>query len=721
MNGRWLCLLLVVLGCAAPAAEEDVIREDGVPPAAFQTWQHYLGDPGRSHYSTLFQIDTANVARLEVAWVYNSGGLEEGRGTQIQTNPLVVDSVLYGVNPALTLFALHAATGAVLWTFEPGEKDGSGLGVNRGLSYWAAADGAEARLFFASGPYLYAVDPQTGQVMASFGEGGKVDLRQGLGRDPETLSVVANTPGAVYEDLLIMGTRVQESPGAAPGHIRAYDVRSGAIRWTFHTIPQPGEFGYETWPPEAYTYIGGANNWAGMALDVQRGLVFIPTGSAAFDFYGGNRHGENLFANALIALDARTGERRWHFQFVRHDLWDRDLPAPPNLVTLEREGRRIPAVAQITKSGHVFVFHRETGEPLFPIEEVAVPPSKLVGEQAWATQPLPTRPAPFARQRLTETMLYAPDEQAFVDDFVDKQINDAPLTVRDRFRQVTSAGQFVPPDTLGVIVFPGFDGGGEWGGAAVDPTNGVMYVNANEMAWIVRMGRVGGEGTVGETLYQIHCARCHGGALQGLGEIPALSAVGERLAADTIRQVVQKGRGAMPANPQFSPDELEAVVAFLLGEETGDHRAVVSTEVPYSVKGFGRFFDSRGYPAVEPPWGTLNALDLNTGEYRWQVPLGHIDAVEDPDHPVTGAENYGGPVVTASGLLFIAATKDEKIRAFHARTGAVLWEASLPAGGYATPVTYQVDGRQYLVIACGGGKMGTPPGDAYVAFALPDD
>ena len=721
MKSRWLYLLLVVLGCAAPATEEDVIREDGVPHAAFQAWQHYLGDPGRSHYSTLTQIDTTNVAGLEVAWVYHSGGLEAGRGTQIQTNPLVVDSVLYGVNPALTLFALHAATGAVLWTFEPDEKDGSGLGVNRGLSYWAAVDGAEAHLFFASGPYLYAVSPQTGQGIASFGEGGKVDLREGLGRDPETLFVVANTPGAVYEDLLVMGTRVQESPGAAPGHIRAYDVRSGAIRWTFHTIPQPGEVGYETWPPDAYTYIGGANNWAGMALDVQRGLVFIPTGSAAFDFYGGNRHGENLFANSLLALDARTGERRWHFQFVRHDLWDRDLPAPPNLVILEREGRRIPAVAQITKSGHVFVFHRETGEPLFPIEEVAVPPSTLLGEQAWATQPLPTRPAPFARQRLTEDMLYAPDEQAFVDDFVDKQINDAPLTVRERFRQVTSEGQFVPPDTLGVIIFPGFDGGGEWGGAAVDPTRGVMYVNANEMAWIVRMGRVGGEGTVGETLYQIHCARCHGGALQGLGEIPALTAVGERLAADTIRQVIRKGRGAMPAHPQFSSDELEALVAFLRGEEAADHRAVVSTEVPYSVKGFGRFFDSRGYPVVEPPWGTLNALDLNTGDYLWQVPLGHIDAVEDADHPVTGAENYGGPVVTASGLIFIAATKDEKIRAFHARTGEALWEASLPAGGYATPTTYQVAGRQYVVIACGGGKMGTEPGDAYVAFALPDD
>lgn len=715
----FIVVLCLLVGCTTSSDHRTDIHEDGIPASAFTTWQHYLGDPGRTHYSTLDQIDTSNVAQLDVAWTYASGGLVEGQTTQIQTSPLIVDSVLYGVSADLTLFAVHAGTGEPLWTFEPDAKDGSGLGLNRGLSFWGA--GAEARVFFSSGPYLYAIQAQTGAVVASFGAAGKVDLRENLGREPSSLFVVANTPGAIFEDLIIMGTRVQESPGAAPGHIRAYNVRTGALAWIFHTIPQPGETGYETWPPDAHTYIGGANNWAGMAVDVTRGLVFIPTGSAAFDFYGGNRHGDNLFANTLLALDARTGERRWHFQFVRHDLWDRDLPAPPNLITVHRDGQPIPAVAQITKSGHVFLFHRETGEPLFPIEDVPVPPSTLLGEQAAPTQPFPTQPAPFSRQRLTEADLYAPDAEAFVADFVDKTINHTGLTVRERFRQVTSAGQYVPPDTNGVIIYPGFDGGAEWGGAAVDPRRGVLYVNANEMAWIVRMGRVDGEGaTLGAVTYQIHCARCHGGSRQGLGAISALIDVGDRLATDTLHAVIANGRGAMPANPQLSSDELEAVVAYLLDhEESGDHRAVVSSDVPYSVAGFGRFLDAKGYPVVKPPWGTLSAIDLNTGDYHWQVPLGHIDELNDPDFPMTGTENYGGPVVTAGGLIFIAATKDEKIRAFHAETGAMVWEAPLPAGGYATPATYEIDGKQYLVIACGGGKMGTPSGDNYVAFALP--
>jgi quinoprotein glucose dehydrogenase len=422
---------------------------------SYYSWDDYLGDSGRSHFSNLTQIDTVNVKHLELSWSYKSGGLEEGRTTQIQTNPMVIGNRLFGVNAAIELFAVNAKTGEKLWKFEPNIKDNSGLGLNRGLSFWRSNSNEPSRLFFTSGSKLYAVNIDDGKVISSFGENGSIDLRDGLGRNPEKLSVVANTPGAIYKNTLVMGTRVGEGPGSSPGHIRAYDVVTGKILWTFHTIPQPDQFGYETWPKDAYKTVGGANSWAGIAMDQERGIAYVPTGSAAFDWYGGNRHGKNLFANSLLALDAKTGERIWHFQMVHHDLWDRDLPAPPNLFEMTRKGKKIPAVAQVTKSGHVFIFNRLTGEPLFPIEEKSYPGSLLEGEQAHSTQPLPTKPKPFAKQILRESDLYAPNQPAFVDDFVDKEQNIDPPTVLDKFKQITSKGQFVPIDTTGVLLYPG--------------------------------------------------------------------------------------------------------------------------------------------------------------------------------------------------------------------------------------------------------------------------
>ncbi len=716
-------LLIICLIISCKKKEGSTILNDG----NFTIWQHYLGDPGRSHYSTLEHINAQNVKNLELAWSYKSGGTEEGRITQIQTNPLIIGDKLYGVNAAIELFALNAITGEELWKFSPSAKDNSGLGLNRGLSYWPSSDAdEESRLFFPSGSRLYAVSAENGKPITSFGDNGSIDLRDGLGRPPEKLSVVANTPGAIYQDLLVMGTRVGEGPGSSPGHIRAYNTVTGEIEWTFHTIPQPGEYGYDTWPAEAYKTVGGANSWAGIAMDTERGIAYIPTGSAAFDWYGGDRVGANLFANCLLALDAKTGERLWHFQMVRHDMWDRDLPAPPNLFDMEKDGETIPAVAQITKTGHVFIFNRVTGEPLFPIEEKEYPSSKLEGEQAFKTQPLPTKPAPFARQLLTENDLYDPNRPAFVDDFVDKDQNIDPPTVLEKFKGVTSNGQFIPIDTTGVMLYPGADGGAEWGGAAIDPRDGVMYVNSNEMAWIVRMKKVGGsDGTnanFGASLTQIHCARCHGGELQGLAGIPELQNVKERFSADSIASIISNGKGAMPSMPNLADHEIAGITNFLLGmEQEKDHRVEESNiDVPYAVAGFGRFKDDRGFPVVKPPWGTLNALDLNSGEYLWQIPLGHEEAFDDPEYPVSGTENYGGPVITSGGVLFIAATRDEKLRAFNMKTGELLWEDELPAGGYATPATYEVDGQQFLVIACGGGKMGTMSGDEYRAYALPN-
>lgn len=714
--GRHIFFLVFTLLLSCSDAVERNIRE------YHSTWQHYLGDPERSHYSTLAQIDSANVSNLKLAWTYKSGGLVEGRTTQIQTNPLIVGNVLFGVNAAVELFAINAEIGEEIWKFSPPIKDDSGLGVSRGLSFWNSNGTAPSRIFFTSGPKLFAIDPENGKPISSFGNQGNIDLRDGLGRNPEQLSVVANTPGTIYKNLLIQGTRVGEGPGASPGHIRAYDVLTGKIEWTFHTIPQPGEFGYETWPKEAYKTVGGANSWAGMALDMNRGIVYIPTGSAAFDWYGGDRIGANLFANSLLALKADTGERIWHFQMVHHDLWDRDLPAPPNLLEIGQDGKFIPAVAQVTKSGHVFTFNRLTGEPLFSIEEKSYPNSKLRGDQTFATQPLPLKPKPFARQLLTEKDLYDPNRKAFVDDLVDKNQQKNTPTVLEKFKSITSEGQFIPIDTTGVILYPGADGGAEWGGAALDPTTGTMYVNSNEMAWVVKMKAVGGDDSMslGESLTQIHCARCHGGQLQGLAGIPELQNVHLRMNPDSINTIIQKGKGAMPGMPNLSDDEINEIMRFLTNsEKENDHRVEkVTLDVPYALAGFGRFKDDRGFPVVKPPWGTLNAINLNTGEYLWTVPLGHEKELEDPEFPVSGIENYGGPVITAGGLLFIAATKDEKIRAFHMKTGEQLWEDDLPAGGYATPATYKVDGKQYVVIACGGGKMGTSSGDEYRAYAL---
>lgn len=678
----------------------------------YREWTVYGGGPDSIRYSTLDQINRDNVARLRVAWTYDTG--DAFPDSEMESNPIIVNGLLYATTPKLRLIALDAATGKLRWSFDPHQGERAfGKARNRGVTYWSG--GADQRIFLAASHWLYALDARTGAPIGAFGEDGRVDLRLGLGRPAEEMSISATSPGIVYKDLLIMGSSVSETLPASPGDIRAYDVRTGKIRWTFHTIPHPGEFGYDTWPKDAWQYIGGANNWAGMSLDIQRGLVFVPTGSAAFDFYGANRKGDDLFANTLLALNAETGERRWHFQAVRHDLWDRDFPAPPSLVTIERDGRRIDAVAQITKSGHVFLFERQTGKPLFPIEEYSVPPTSVDGELAAERQPLPLKPPPFARQ-------------IFSEDMATHRTPEAHAAVLARLRKVRSGGQFVPPSLEGTVIFPGFDGGAEWGGAAFDPASGWLYVNANEMPWILRLVEApAGRKTTGRSLYSARCAGCHRQDLRGSPpEFPALAGIAARRTREQIAAIIRQGGGRMPAFAQLPPDAVAAIVAYVAAGEDVPVAGVAPSAWPIEQKymhdGYNKFLDPDGYPAVEPPWGTLNAIDLNKGEIAWKIPFGEYPELAAKGLRDTGSENYGGPVATAGGLLFIAATvRDRKFRAFDKTTGKLLWETTLPAAGNATPATYEVDGRQYVVIAAGGGKWGAPSGGSYVAFALPKD
>ncbi|HBY61816.1 MAG TPA: pyrrolo-quinoline quinone [Solibacterales bacterium] len=687
---------LVVLFAAAAAAAQD--------------WPTYHGSPANTKYSALTQINTSNVARLKLAWRFDTG--DYFKGAEMQSSPLVAGSTVYVVSPKMRVFALDAETGRQKWAADPNEGPPVTANMrNRGLNYWSG--GKQERLYLAVREYLYSLDARTGKLDPRFGEKGRVDLRKGLGRDVTGLSVTITTPGVVFGNLLIVGSMVSESLPAAPGHVRAYDTRSGKLVWTFYTIPKPGTLGADTWPAGAQAYIGGANSWAGLALDGKRGIVYVPTGSAAFDFFGSNRAGDNLYANSLVALKAATGERLWHFQFVKHDVWDRDLPAAPTLVTVRRGGRSIDAVAQITKSGHVWVFDRVTGESLFPWKDVPVPPSDVHGEVLARTQPLPLAPPPFSRQEFTE-------------DLVTDRTPQARESVLQRLRQVRNGPQFTPPSLEGTVVFPGFDGGGEWGGASWDPETGLFYVNANEMAWILRLvpSRKGALNT-GKKLYSRHCASCHREDFAGAPpNFPSLENLVSRQNEKQVMAVIEKGAGRMPAFGFLREDARDAITRYVL---KGEDKEVMAPpggggepwDLPYGIDGYNRFRDPQGYPAVKPPWGTLNALNLNTGEYAWRIPFGEFPELVAQGLRDTGSENYGGSVVTKGGLLFIAATKaDNKFRAFDKLTGKVLWEYTMEAAGHSTPATFVVKGRQYVLQGAGGGKYKTEKAGIYYAFAL---
>jgi quinoprotein glucose dehydrogenase len=678
-------------------------------------WPVYRGDPKGNQYASIAQIHAANVHRLQRAWEYRTGDADQ-RST-MHVNPLVIKGTMYVTTPALKAVALDAATGRERWVFDPSVyNNGTVVRLrNRGVTYWRGTEGE--RIFHFVRDRVYAIDANSGRLIRTFGTNGYVDLRQNLGVDPSTAVIEMTSPAAVFKNFLIVASRVNESYDASPGHIRAYDAVTGQLRWMFHTIPRKGEFGWDTWQWVENENYGGANAWGGVTVDEQRGWVFAATGSATEDFYGGFRKGSNLFANSVLALDATTGERKWHYQTVRHDIWDYDNPPAPILVTLRNGNTSRDAVVQLTKMGYTFVLDRDTGEPLFPVHENRVPRSTVPGEETWPTQALPLKPQPLVRQMLTEADLtrITPESHAYA--------------LRE-FRKYVSGPMFTPPSLQGTITTPGHLGGAEWHGASFDPMLNMLYVNVNEAPTINRLRPVHDIGAenlspaqLGRRIYERTCAACHGVERQGTApHTPALlNIIATR---GEIERVIAQGRNAMPAFPQFRPRELSALSTYLKGAppDATSGPAGESTADRYTIDGYPLFLDQHGVPAIAPPWGTLNAVDLVSGDLAWKVPLGEYPALVKKGIRQTGSLNFGGAVATAGGIIFIAATADEKIRAFEKHSGKVLWEHQLPAGGYATPSVYMVAGRQYVAIAAGGsGKNATKSGDAIVAFALPAD
>ncbi|MEJ7766387.1 MAG: PQQ-binding-like beta-propeller repeat protein [Chitinophagaceae bacterium] len=724
----------------------------------YQHWQAYGGNSENIKYSALSEINTANVSKLQVAWVYSSGQASATNTTDMKSNPLIVDGILYGLNPQLKLFALDAATGKEKWVYDPvtvpekGKNIGRGpfassTKISRGLAFYKGSDKDQRLLYTPGGGHaLYCIDALTGKIIPTFGNKGIVDLHDGLDiENSDDLHISNTSPGIIYKDLIIMGSRLSESAQSAPGHIRAYDVHTGKQVWTFHTIPHPGEPGYETWQnPKAYTYVGGSNVWGGFSLDKERGIVFAGTGCPTPDFYGGNRKGDNLYANSVLALDARTGKLIWHYQTIHHDLWDWDIPTHPILAQVKKDGKKIDVAVQITKQGFIFMFDRVSGKPVHPIEEVPVPASELMGEKNSPTQPVPTFFKPFVRQVITEADLLR-------EGIPDSSYQD----ILKKFKSYKTGNMWNPPSIQGTLQNPGWNGGGEWGGPSYDPTTGIMYVNANESPWVVRMTDINepdktdsaatlNNFQAGKVLYESQCSGCHGLDRKGGESNPALANNPSLLGIDkrsnmsaavkfdesSFKSLITTGRNNMPPFGHLTEEQKTALASYVLNIESKQKQRFSRTNEeadlpehfrsPYRMSG-GKFLTKEGYPAVKPPWGHLSAINLNTAEVVWKVPIGDYPELKAKGIHA-GSENFGSSVVTAGGLVFIAATRDEKIRAFNKKTGELLWEADLPAAGIATPAVYQVKGKQYVVIACGGGgKQRTKSGDKYVAFTLTDE
>jgi len=667
-----ICAVITLAACGAPQQEaaKDI------------DWPTYLGDNGRQHYSSLDQVTRDNVSRLELAWSYNSG---DPSGS-MYTSPLVIDGVFYGLSPSLVPFALNAATGEEIWRNDL-DIDG---GAQRGLMWWANGD--DKRLFFSQGKTLIAISAHNGELIAGFGDNGKVDMTP---KDIERAYMGVTVPGVVFEDNLIMGFSTTEDEDAYPGSIRAFSALTGEIVWAFNTIPARGDPGSETWAEGSLGRAGGANVWSGMALDEDRGILFAPTGSATPDFYGANRLGDNLYANCLLAIDVRTGELQWHHQVFKHDLWDRDNPSPPTLVQLQRDGKTIDAVAITTKSGQLFAFDRDTGESMYDLIAVETLPSTIPGEVPAPVQHV--SPVVISRQTF-EVTNRTPEATKFVED----KIKDWDLR------------PWAPPRLGTVLLYPWYDGGGEWGGSAFDPANNRLIVNSNDEAGILTLSEIP-VGFSNFGAYASNCGACHGMKLEGTDLAPSLVGVLDRMDFAELGELMDAGIGRMPSFSHLDDTERRGVFRYIASPELEEDEP--STEVRFVLSsGYVYLRDHEDLPGNSPPWGTLNSIDLATGEIAWKINFGNFLSHPDLDY---GSISYGGPVVTASGLIFIAATPDKLFRAYDSQDGILLWETELSAAGFSTPAIYSVDGKQYISIAAGGSRLGPPSGSEYFTYALP--
>jgi quinoprotein glucose dehydrogenase len=708
-----------IAGCTRLRIEPSASAEGALP---YRTWSMYEGDLGAAHFSSLTQIHRGNVHALKVAWTYTVAD-----NSAMGFCPLVVDSTMYVIGEQGALVALHAATGKELWvhTFPNPSRSAR----DRGLLYWESTDRADRRLFVPRRNQLYAIDALTGQDVTGFGTNGSIDVREGIARDREKISANPSSPGIVFEDLVILGSGPGEAYGSGPGDIRAFDARTGRLVWIFHTIPHPGEFGHETWDdPEAWKSAGGANVWGGMSVDAARGILYLPLGSATYDFYGADRLGANLFANALVALDVRTGRRLWHFQTVHHDLWDYDLASTPALLTVRHDGKPRDIVALAGKTGFVYTFDRVTGEPIWPIEERPVPPSDMPGEVTWPTQSFPTKPEPFA------VLSFTPED---VNPYL-------PAAERDSLIRyvagMNNRGLFTPPSTTPTMQMPGNSGGSNWGTTAADPTTGLFYVIAKNLPTVLTLEReipgVPGPEAFpperGAFVYRQNCQQCHLADRIGQLPVPTLVGVTERLTPEEFRTVVTEGRGTMPAFRDLSAAEVGFLLAFLTNPDMIPPRPPVEIDstVPAPVRyktGYGYFAASIGW-AIKPPWTTMTAYDMNTGEKKWQIPVGEDDTLAVRGIRNTGAVQFrGGPTVTAGGLVFVAT--DKVFRAYDKETGEEVWSTELPTRVQGIPAVYEVGGRPYIAVGAGargaggmlqmfGGPVTGPP-RAYVVFSLP--
>jgi len=724
-SARWYRLSILV-ACVL-VAHDATAQSRG--DAIHSTWREYGGAADGAQYSSLRQIDQKNVGKLQRAWTFSTG---DERGYAF--NPLVIGRTMYVLAHNNSVVALDAATGKELWSHAFHAK--TPLITNRGLNYWESADKRDRRLILSVDNALEELNAETGQAIENFGTNGTVDLRDGLGRDPKSLTLVQSyNPGRIFGELLILGSATNEEYASGPGDIRAYNVLSGKLAWTFHTIPHPGEAGYETWPKDAWKTVGGANAWNGMALDEKRGIVFVPTASPKYNFYGANRPGSNLYGDSLLALDARTGKLIWYYQMVHHDIWDYDNASTPMLLTVRHNGRNVDVVAQASKVGFVWVFERETGKPLWPIEERPVQKSDMPGEETWPTQPFPTKPMPFARQTFTIKDLspfLEPDER----EAVTKQM----LSARN-------GGLFTPPSTVDTVEMPGNNGGANFGGAAIDPKRGYFYVVSKDVPSMLKLIlaaeplKSGTPEVRGHSLFEANCSLCHGSDRSGKPPaIPSLVNVYDRAGDEEIKKIIRYGKGPMPSFAKLGDTEVESVLAYLKHPDRAPESSTATPEAkPVAVdpasahyrSGFGFMFAQSGLPVIAPPWTTLTAYDLNTGDMRWQIPLGEVPELAAQGHKNTGSHfPKVNPVVTAGGLIFTG-SRDRKVRALDSCTGKVLWESEVDAAMEGMPAIYEVDGREYVVF-CAAARSTThthavpghpasqdPIHGAYVAFALP--